>query len=100
LDAVPVAEKKRTLRRTRRFKLKRSVAAFSRQYPQDDLIQALDKKLAALQSPQALERNLRPRYIWGSDSDASPETMRGPDVLTGFKRRVVSDSQSMGKRVY
>ena len=98
-DTAAVVEKRKTLRRTRRFRLKRPVTAVSRQYHQDDLIEALDKKLSVLKSTR--EKDFPPKYLWGSESDASPETLRSPDVRTGWrasvKRRVVSDSRSTNR---
>ena len=98
-DTAAVVEKRKTLRRTRRFKLKRPAAAVSRQHPQDDLMVELEKKLSVLKDTR--ENNFAPKYLWGSESDASPETLRGPGVRTGWrvsvKRRVVSDSRSTNK---
>ena len=99
-DSVPIVKKKS--KKSRKSKAKRAITAFSRQYPQDDLVDALDQKLSALQNAQALESNLSPRYILLLESDTSPEVLRSPDMLyrqtnwrAPTKRRVVSDSRSM-----
>jgi hypothetical protein len=88
-------------KKSRKFKSKRAITAFSRQYPQDDLLDALDQKLSALQKVQAVESNLPPKYIL-SESDASAEALRSADMFhtqtswrASIKRRVVSDSRSM-----
>ena len=83
-------------------KPRRPVTADSRQYPQDDLVDALDEKLSALQNAQAFGRDSVPRYIIASECDASPDDLRCPELhptKTGWgasvKRQVVSDSRSM-----
>jgi len=97
---VLVVEKKS--KRFRIFKRKRLITAFSRQYPQDDLVKALDAKLSVLQNTQALEQNFTPRYILTSESDACPDALRSPDMLPTLpdwcspaKHRVLSDSRSI-----
>ena len=101
-DSVPITGKKS--KKSRKFKSKRAITALSRQYPQDDLLEALDQKLSALQDMQAVESNLSPKYILLSDSDASAEALRSADMFytqtswrASIKRRVVSDSRSMIK---
>jgi len=96
---IPVVEKKRS-RKFRRFRTKRSFMALARKYPQDDLVHALDQKLSALKQAQKVDDNFPPRYIWGSESDASLVPLGKPDVSrtqTGWrasvKRRVVSESR-------
>jgi len=94
-DPVLVVQKKK-LKRFRKFRTKGVVTALSRQYPQDDLAQVLDHKLSALHKAQKLDSGFPTKYIWGPDSDASPEPF---GMRTGSRgsvtRRVVSDSRSM-----
>jgi hypothetical protein len=97
LDSVlVVGEKPRTLRSSRR---RTPITAFSRQYPQDDLVEALDEKLSALKGVQTFETDFHPRYVIASENDASTEALRGPDTLPAWclpvKRRVVSDIRPM-----
>ncbi|KIM88926.1 hypothetical protein PILCRDRAFT_813925 [Piloderma croceum F 1598] len=99
-DSVPIMGKK--YKKSCKSKSKRAITALSRQYPQDDLLEALDQKLSALQKVQAVGSNLSPKYILLSESDASAEALRSADMFrtqtswrASIKRRVVSDSRSM-----
>lgn len=99
-DSVPIVGKKS--KQSRKSKSKRAITALSRQYPQDDLLEALDQKLSALQKVKAVESKSSPRYILLSESDASAEALRSADMFytqtswhASIKRRVMSDSRSM-----
>jgi len=80
-SVLVVAEKKpKTLRRTTP---RRPIMALSGKYPQDDLVDALDEKLSALQNAQSRETGFLPRYIILSESDVG-EFSRTPDMLPAW----------------